>query len=246
MWQAFRDELADQGFELVAVGMDTLGAEGCRSYIEAAEPTHPSLIDTHHLLAELFGVINIPNGVWIDEDGMIVRPAEVAPAPPSIDKPGSNALGDLGEIAPRMMEIFTEAMQIEADPAAYEAALRDWISNGADSPYALSPAEVIERSRPRSPDTSLGQAHFELATHLELAGDHTAAIGHFAHAHELVPDNFAYRRQAWSLEPGAEGPIARFWQGPVEGDEDAWPYATDWLADVRAMGPANYYPPLDL
>ena len=31
--------------------MDTLGAEGCRAHIEAAEPTHPSLIDTHHLLA---------------------------------------------------------------------------------------------------------------------------------------------------------------------------------------------------
>ena len=27
-------------------------------------------------MAELFGVINIPNGVWIDEAGTIVRPAD--------------------------------------------------------------------------------------------------------------------------------------------------------------------------
>ena len=31
-----------------------------RPFIEAARPTHPSLIDAHHVMAELFGVINIP------------------------------------------------------------------------------------------------------------------------------------------------------------------------------------------
>ncbi len=242
MWQAFRSQVAEQGVEVVTVGIDAAGVEACRPFIEAASPEHPSLIDEHHRVAELFGVINIPNAVWIDEDGMIVRPAEPAPAPPSIEMERNMNIGDPAELPPRMLEIFGEAMQIEADPPAYEAALRDWITNGAESPFALSPEQVVERSGPRNADAARGHAHFELATHLEVAGNHAAAIPHFKAAQELVPDNFAYRRQAWSLEPGPEGPLNRFWQGPTEGSEADWPYDGDWLSDVREMGPANYYP----
>ena len=57
-------------------GSSSAGAEACRSYIEAAQPEHPSLVDQTHQMAALFGVVNIPNVVWIDEDGMIVRPPE--------------------------------------------------------------------------------------------------------------------------------------------------------------------------
>ena len=38
--------------------MDTLGAESCRPFIEAANAEHPSLIDINHVMAERFGVIN--------------------------------------------------------------------------------------------------------------------------------------------------------------------------------------------
>lgn len=242
MWQAFRNEVADQGVEVVTVGVDTAGPEACRSFIEAASPEHPSLIDEHHRVAELFGVVNIPNAVWIDENGIIVRPAEPAPAPPSVGVERDSALGDLGEIPERVMAIMGEASKIEADPTAYETALRDWITNGADSAYALTADDVIERSGPRSADAARGHAHFELATHFEVSGNHEAAITHFRMAHELVPENFAYRRQAWSLEPSVDGPLARFWQGPADGQEADWPYAGDWLTDVREMGAANYYP----
>ncbi len=239
MWQELRTELRPQGLEIVTVGLDTLGADGCRPFIEAASPDHPSLIDTHHVVAERFGIINIPNSVWIDEDGMIVRPAEAAPAPRREERAG--LAGDM-ELPERMMAIFTEAQKIQSDPEAYEAALRDWVAKGSDSAFALSPAEVIERSRPRTADRARGEAHFELASHLELAGDHDGAIRHFREAHRLVPDNFSYRRQAWSLEASVEGPLARFWQGPSADDPDAWPYEGDWLTDVRETGAENYYP----
>ena len=101
---------------------------------------------------------------------------------------------------------------------------------------------VVERSQPRDADAARGTAHFELATHLESEGHHEAAVGHFREAHRLVPDNFSYKRQAWSLEPGAEGSLARFWQGPSDDHPEAWPYDGDWLTDVRAMGASNYYP----
>lgn len=242
VWQAFRELHAAKGFEVVTVGMDAAGAEACRPFIEAAAPTHPSLIDTDHRTAELFGVVNIPNGVWIDEDGMVVRSAEAAPSPASLTPERTSALAG-AELPDRMLAIGGEAARIQSDPEAYEAALLDWLEHGADSRFALSPEQVVERSRPRSPDTSLGQAHFELAVHHERAGDHPAAVEHFRRAHELVPDNFGYRRQAWSLEPGPDGPLQRFWQGPMDGAEADWPYEGDWLVEVQAMGAENYYEP---
>ncbi len=243
MWQALRNELHGEGFEVVTVGIDTAGAEACRRFIEGASPEHPSLIDQHHVVSSMFGIINIPNSVWIDEEGNIVRPAEAAPAPPSFaDVERVNPFEGMTEFPERAGAIMAEAIGIESSPEEYEAALRDWVAKGSDSAFALSPDAVIERSQPRDPNTSLGQAHFALATHLELEGNHDAAIGHFAKAHELVPDNFAYKRQAWSLEPGGDTPFARFWQGPQEGNEDAWPYASEWVSEVKAMGAANYYP----
>lgn len=237
MWQDLRRELQPRGLEIVTVGIDTAGAEACRPFIEAAAPQHPSLIDTSHRVAELFGVVNIPNGVWIDEHGIIVRPAEPAHVP----RAGGRA-GPTDGLPQRLEEIFTEAQKIRSAPEAYVAALRDWVERGPASVFALGPDEVVARSRPRDGDAARGHAHFTLATHFEQAGDHEAAVRHFREAHRLVPDNFSYRRQAWSLEPNIEGPLARFWQGPSPDDPDAWPYDSDWLSDVRSFGAENYYP----
>jgi hypothetical protein len=238
VWQALREELHPKGFELVTVGLDTLGAEGCRPFIEAANPKHPSLIDAHHVLAELFGVINIPQSVWIDEQGMIVRPAETAPAPPGPPRPPR--LPPAADLPERFVEIMQEAVKIPNDADAYHAALRDWVEHGADSRYALSPQEVVARSRPRDEAVARGHAHFELASELERRGHHDAAVRHFREAHRLVPDSWTFRRQAWSLEGGPDGPLARFWQGPPQDDPDSWPYEGDWLSDVRKEGAENY------
>jgi hypothetical protein len=43
-----------------------------------ARPTHPALIDTTHVLADLYHMVNVPTVVWIDERGRIVRPNDVA------------------------------------------------------------------------------------------------------------------------------------------------------------------------
>src|SRR5258706_6712590 len=77
-WQALRAELRPKGLEVVTVALDAGGIEAARPWVEAASPEHPSLIDEAHVVDELFGVVNVPNAVWIDEQGMIVRPAEPA------------------------------------------------------------------------------------------------------------------------------------------------------------------------
>lgn len=240
VWQAFRNKVHSRGLEIVTVGMDTLGVESCRPFIEAAKAEHPSLIDVNHAMAEQFGVVNIPNGIWIDEEGIIVRPAEPAYAPGGTTPPPSAPPAGLPK---RMIEIMTEASKISNDRDAYGNALLDWIEKGSKSQFALSPSEVISRSVPRDADASCAAAHFVLAQHLWNTGHKDAAIRNFRETHRLDPGNFSYKRQAWSLfAPADAGPFARFWQGPEEGHEAEWPFESDWVSEVRAMGAENYYP----
>ncbi len=228
------------GVEIVTVCLDSMGADAARPYIERAKPEHPSLIDVAHLVDERFGVVNIPNSVWIDEAGTIVRPAE--PAWPDVPEVAERPAA--GEQAPgRLGEMMATAGQIVTERAEYLGALRNWVERGANSEFALSPDEVIARSGRRGVEEATAAAEFELAQHLYRGGDLESARAHFREAHRLAPDNWTYKRQAWSLEPSAfEGPLARFWQGPVPDHEADWPYAGDWVMDAKALGPANYYP----
>jgi hypothetical protein len=120
------------------------------------------------------------------------------------------------------------------------------VANGSASPDALGPDEVVARSGRRDAGTAQAAAHFDLAQHLYRAGDEASAVRHFREAHRLQPENFSYKRQAWSLAGPSGDPFERFLQGPVEGKEDEWPYDGDWLSEVRAMGAERSYPPLDL
>ena len=135
------------------------------------QPEHPSLVDTTHRMAELFGVVNIPNGVWIDEHGTIVRPAEPAnPHPPSDERPYRPMDG----LPEHMNEIMDEASRIKVD-GRYVDMLRDWAQHGADSPYALAPDEVVRALAATGPHGRRGQANLELGAALWARGDQRGA-----------------------------------------------------------------------
>lgn len=202
--------------------------EAARPWIEAAKPSHPSLIDHSHVVDELFGITNVPMSVWIDEDGEIVRPPEVAFS----RRPAYKDMKIPDGLDPYLADVLAEASKIRIEPEKYVAALRDWVSRGKESPYALPPDEVLRRSRPRPPQEAEAAAHFELGRHLHEQGKKEAAYVHFRHAHRLQPDNWTYKRQAWSFVNPLQGPSDEF-----EGD---------WLTNVREVGAENYYPPLDM
>ncbi len=229
MWQELRTELHPRGLEIVTVALD-VDPDAARPFIEEAGAQHPSLIDSAHVVDELFGIVNVPNGVWIDEEGTIVRPAEPA-------HPGRNPINesfrkiDLSTLPPDVAEMLTEARKIKSDPDLTVAMLRDWVERGADSPYALAPDEVIRRSHPRSTAEATAAAEFELGQHLHRTGDHAAAIPHWRAAHRLHPDNWTYKRQAWNFED------------PVrQGHTDV--YDSSWFEDIKKIGAENYYPPI--
>jgi hypothetical protein len=210
--------------------------EHTHTWIDAAAPTHPSLIDTGHVTGELFGFVNIPMAVWIDETGTIVRNAESA----SIERSPLRDM-DIPEGLPdRMAKMFAEVKSIPDHAEEYRAAIVDWAHHGADSRYALPPDEVIERSQPRTDDSARATACFELGQYLRrtLPGDtgHAAAVGWWKRAHALDPDNWTYKRQAWTLEttaPDADENDLVQEAGDV--------YGTSWLDDVIAGGGGAAY-----
>jgi hypothetical protein len=227
--------------------------DASRPFIEAANPTHASLLDPTHQLDALFGVVNIPNVVWIDENGIVVRPAE--PGWPPGDSYPDWLRAFLDE---RDREREAKAAEVEVtdpvlaakirggqDRKTYPDALRDWAANGSNSRFALSPEQVTEASQPRGADESAGAAHFELANHLWRRGDRDAAIAHFREAHRLQPHNWTYKRQAWSVvgnEQAGGGEMGRFNQGPLPGSEAGWPFEGNFADEAGSTPAGDYYP----
>jgi hypothetical protein len=126
-------------------------------------------------------------------------------------------------------EVAAEVRKMNIDPDRYPRMLRDWVERGADSPYVMTPEDVVAHSQPRSNAESAAAAHFELGQHLNAAGDDEGAVEHFREAHRLYPTNWTYKRQAWNL-------------AAPESVRDVPGYDSGWLHDVRALGPESYYP----
>ena len=209
----------------MTVGLEMGGAEVLRPYIEDAAPEHPSLVDQTHEVDSRFGMNNIPQAVWIDEAGTIVRPAESA-IPPAVMRPDAE-----GNLKPFGMGARQD------DPQRYANRLRDWAAKGSGSEYVLSAEAVIARSRPRPIEGSEAAAHFELAQHLwRDEGFSARALRHFAAAHTLQPDNITFKRQAYSaysFERGDGDENTRFVQAPRDGED--WPFVSNFTDDMAAL-----------
>ena len=170
--------------------------------------------------------------VWIDETGVLVRPAESA----SIER---SPLRDM-EVPPglpeRMDTMFREVKKIPDHAEAYRAAIVDWAHHGAASRFALTPDEVVERSQPRGDHEARAAACFELGDHLRRTVGPDAAVPWWRDAHRLHPANWTYKRQAWTLVTTPEGAEEN---DLVQGPNDV--YEGNWLDDVLAGGGGEAY-----
>lgn len=246
-----RAELHPKGLEIVTVSLELSGPEASRAYIEAAAPGHPSLLDPRHQMDALFGVVNIPNVVWINEEGIIVRPPEPGWPGGRAELP-TDMLASIPKLgraktAPARPDGAVRQGNLLAsgqDRESYPDAIRDWVEHSSKSRYALTPDQVVERSQPRPLTKSEGAAHFELADDLWRNGNEALAIAHFNAAIRLQPENWTYKRQAWSLwgQKTVGGAYGRFVQGPVQGEENGWPFESDFRSDVALLNEGEYYP----
>ncbi len=238
------------------MSLEAGGVHASRPYIEAARPEHPSLLDPEHQLDALFGVVNIPNVIWIDESGVIVRPPEPGWPGPTVypewmqkrlaerARQAAEQAANDGAQAATTRPGRNEVLQSGQDRAIYPDAMRDWARNGPASEFAMTPDQVIAASQPRSTGASEAAARFDLANHLWRLDKRDAAIAQFDECHRLQPENWTYKRQAWSLvgRERVEGEVGLFNQGPLPGDDADWPFATTFDGDLAKLGLGEYYP----
>ena len=71
MWQRFVERNRDTGFQFVSVAVDSQGAEAARPWAERAGATFPTVVDADNTLAALYDYKLIPNGIFLDEAGII-------------------------------------------------------------------------------------------------------------------------------------------------------------------------------
>ena len=224
MWQKLTEELGPENLTIIAVALDS--APGAADpWIREANVTYPALIDREHHVAELYNIVNVPQAVWINEEGRIVRPPEPAGAydflnkrKPEASQEETVALMEQGKVA-RLM---------------YLDAIRDWVANGEASQYAYSESEA--RAHFAQPDDSVREAHanFRLGQHLIAAGRAEEGATFVEKAKQLHPDSWAMFREA--AEKLGSGPMAGIAGG------------ADFAARLVQRAAANkpYYAPIDI
>ena len=216
MWQSLYESTRTHDFTVLAVALDE--SHAARPWIEAASPGYPCLIDRDHRVAELYNLVNVPQAVWIDEHGCIVRPAETAGS--------SDAFRAMDPVTRTVPDaVLAESKRIKA---AYIDAVRDWAVRGAASRYALDARVVVARLR--LPDAFIAEAHarFRLAQALAREGRAEEADAHYAEATRLHPESWAMWRQSHPKDARGLASGPEFWKR------------------VEALGERPYYPLADL
>ena len=223
VWNRLVDEVGADNLKVIAVALDsTPGAP--EPWIEKAAPAYLALIDREHHIAELYNLVNVPQAVWIDEEGRIVRPPEAAGAFDFLNKREAGGQGMTPELIEKSRD--TRLMYLEA--------LKDWVAKGDASDYAYSEHEV--RARISAPDSTILEAHanFRLGQHLVAQGRGDEGREFIDKAKELHPDSWAmFREAAEKLESGPMAGIAA---------------AADFQARLATRAQENkpYYAPIEM
>lgn len=112
-WERLADELRSEGLDVVTVAIDE-DPEAVRPWAGTADL--PVAVDPEHRLSDVFGIVNVPSVVWLDEQGRVAKAPTIAP-------------GD---------DQFREFTQVAADD--HHDALRRWVRDGS-APEAPAPAD---------------------------------------------------------------------------------------------------------
>lgn len=162
---------------VITVALESRGDRAARGPIRRARPTHPALIDRDHVVAELYNIVNVPQAVWIDETGRIVRPAESAGA-----------------------ALTMNVSRVRELRRIYLDAIRDWVRNGESSQHAFTPEAARAHLAPYTDEVARAHACFHLGRHLFERGDRKQGKRFLEEAVELHPDSWSFFRQMKNLE----------------------------------------------
>ena len=163
-------------------------------------------------------MVNVPQAVWIDEDGLIVRPTEPAGA--------YEGFRQMDRATRQMPE---EATRLTAQAkATYVEAIRDWVVHGRLSPHALDAERARARVPVPTPEVARAHAAFRLGQHLMRTGRADEGGQWLAEASRLHPDSWCIWRQRAGVNELGLASLPDFW------------------ARVDALGERRYYAPVDM
>lgn len=147
--------------------------DAIRSFMDGI--TYPVLLDTEHVLTELYAISNVPTVVMIDEEGRIAHP-------------NWHAFGS---------DKYREYTGI--DSAAQIDVVRKWVLTGN---LPLTPDEAKSAVGDLTPDEESARLYFRIANHLHHQGDEDGASRNFDKAAELAPTDWTIRRAMMPLRGG--------------------------------------------
>ena len=217
MWQELYEDLKDDDFIIIAVAMDSRDG-AARPWIESTAPTYPCLIDVEHRLADLYNMVNVPQAVWIDEDGQIIRPTETA----GVYEGFRHMDRATGEMPADAAAITAQSRQ------TYIAAIRDWVAKGAASPRVYDAESARAHVPVANDDIALAHANFRLGLHLLKAGNEAEGDRFLAEASRLHPESWNMWRQRYRPDDRGIAAGPEFWDR------------------VDAIGDGKYYPAVDM
>ncbi|MCS5658281.1 MAG: hypothetical protein NZ762_07440 [Dehalococcoidia bacterium] len=202
---------------ILSVAMDA-DIEAARPWIEAVSHDFITLIDQNHLLSSLYNMFNVPQAVWIDETGRVVRPVETGGSLDVVKEYDQTIPGYKPEVAERAARA----------KSIYIQAVKDWAVNGKASPHLFSP--VVARNRVPAMTTKIATAHAksQLGQYLKRNGRADEADAIFAECRELHPDS-------WNIYRETTGRTAT---GLAAGEE--------FWARVKGLGDKQYYVTIDM
>ena len=192
VWQSIYEELKSENFEIISVAQDTGGEEAAGYIFDDANVSYTDIIDVNHQISSLYNLVNVPSGVWIDEQGKIMRINEGTYAKEHMN--GAWGTND------------------------YVPIVRDWVKKGADSVYAWDRDKVRESIVQRTPEAERAQPAFRLGGYYFTNDNDEKAEQYWTMAQELDPTSWNYLRQDLLYEEGGSaGPEWRARREKIEG-----------------------------
>ncbi|MCA1647553.1 MAG: tetratricopeptide repeat protein [Chloroflexi bacterium] len=206
MWQEFIQQHAEQQpFTFLSVAVD-VDPERPRPFAEPHTATFQTVVDSASALGRLFDFDVVPNGVFLDEHGIIrflhiggfdVRRPDVAQQVEALltaDFTAGDAPQLVQQEAPEV-EVLRVEVAARPDNASLHFALGDALlreGRPLDAQASFTAAVELNRS-----DWS---AAFGLGTALYQQGRAAEAVTWWKAARELDPQNFTVRKQIWMVE----------------------------------------------
>jgi len=161
--------LQDTGFTVIAVALDA-DEDAVREWASKEPLTIPVLIDKFQVVADLYGFVNVPAAIWIDENDKIVRSAD--------GTPGSDLFRSFSHV----------------DSAVHHNLLRSWVRNELRD---LDDAQVRQFQLLPTQDLQVARLHRRIAIALRdrnTKDDLAGAEKHLQLAEDLAPYDWTIHR----------------------------------------------------